>query len=753
MVGAGGACWLRLHFATVLRGSKLIAKVTGARMALAVFPGRRSVWFGVGAVLILASVMGGKILLARTDSLTGTNSVGVATVIANAGPGRETCVRDLDVPAGTGRIAVSVAALGVASGKGLRSRLITSRGQVRLQQTAPLGPISFVPLSLPRELQHDAIDATLCVTPRGMTVAFGGASVQRLPGAPVTTVAGMPLVSGDIGVRYLAAAGPAPRVVGALPSALRRANTFESGLGTVLMWLALPALVMLVYLTARVSATADVRSIRALALTTAAVSFVHATAWAVLLPPFHGADESEHFAYAQHLAATNQRAEASFGKRPPYSTSQLRLMEALHHNSTILNTTSRPRWEKQYSADYRMSTSGARDDDGGGFTTGASGHSPLYYTFIGLPYRALHDVVDLPSVLLTMRLLNALLAAAVASFAVLTAGLLFGGQRAVPWLAGLLVGLQPVFGSLAGSVNNDTAVNVAAAGFIYLLVRAWRLGPTLKDASWLGAVAIALPVAKITGFALLPVLAVAAVAIAAAHGVKPMLRWVGMLAGTAAVAALVWSFALGPALSGTRGSIVNQHPSAPSVVGAPPPGTTVSIGTRANYLLQTFVTEPTFGTEHWELRGAGSLERWPAYAIYIKRGYGLFGWKSVELSQGLSRGIFVSLLAGWALCLAGAFRHRRSHRWWLSGVTILVASVPLVLAFVSYAFTSPGPQTDFGEQGRYLFTALVPLAVLFSAACFAAEGRMRHAVIGVVTSAASCLAVIAWVSALRGWFT
>lgn len=719
-----------------------------------VLPGHREVWLGAAAVIVIASIFGARFLSARTASLTGTNSVGVATVVANATSGHKVCVRDLDVPARTGRISISIFALQLARGARLRAYVSTRGVRLPLKQSATAGALTFLPFTLPRPLKRDLTNASLCVTPLRMTVGFGGAFVQRLPTAPVTTVAGKPLVLGDIGVRYLRPEGQSPRVSDAIPAALRRSNVFESGFGGVLTWLALPALLLLIYVTVRVSATAEQRTLRSLAITGAAITFIHGAAWAVLLHPFHGADESEHFAYAQYLAETNERADAGSSDRPSYATSQLRLMEALHHNSTILNSTSRPRWEPLYAAEYERQGKSSRDDDGGGFTTGASGHSPLYYAIIGLPYRVFHAGADLPSVMLTMRLLNALMAGLIAALAVLTAGLILGGQRGVAWLAGVLTGLQPVFGSVAGAINNDTAVNLVAATMVYCLIRAWKNGPTSRNAITVGILVILLPVAKITGFAIVPAVGVAAVVIAINHSVRDALRWASLAALSALIVASIWLFALAPALGGSPGTLVNQHPAAPSAVGAAPPGARISLGTRANYLLQTFVPSPTFGKDHWKLSGAGPLERWPAYAIYVDRGYGLFGWKSVEPSRGLLHGVFLWLLIGWALCLAAAVRHRRSWRSWVGGALILACTVPLVVAFVSYAFATDEAVTEgFGEQGRYVFTALVPLAVMFSTASLSFTGRMRRASLGAMTAAASSLATIAWASALRGWFT
>ncbi len=83
---------------------------------------------------------------------------------------------------------------------------------------------------------------------------------------------------------------------------------------------------------------------------------------------------------------------------------------------------------------------------------------------------------------------------------------------------------------------------------------------------------------------------------------------------------------------------------------------------------------------------------------------------------------------------------------------VLGAGLVSVLAFISYAYATAEVRTDAGEQGRYAFTALVPLGVLFAGFIFAFTGRWRKIALGAVTSAAAALAVLAWLSALRGWF-
>lgn len=756
----------------------------GARMSrlrARVLPGSAAVWVAGAVIVIVGVVLLSRILLARTASTTGTNSVDVATVVAQAKPDRPTCIKDLVVPMQTGRIEVWLAPVKLRSAHPRIEGWLQGRGgpRVPLHYLGTDDTGGFKPFELTRRLAQDLQGAQVCIVARHESIDFGGAGVMRLPGAAVSTVGGRDLTDADIGVHLLRARGDSPRVLDALTAAMARATLFDPGPARVALYVVGLLLLLAIYPILRVAATVERHTVRRLAAAAALLAFVHACVWILLLQPFHGADESEHFAYAQHLAATGHVPDASqTSTRPPYATSQSRLLEAVHHNSTVLNSSSRLRWDPFYERQYERSLApDLSDTDGGGYTESATGHSPLYYGIIGLPYQLLGRPDNLMPSLLLMRLLNALLAAAVAALAVLTAARLFPRRLEAAWLAGVLVALQPVFGSVSAAVNNDTAVNVLAAALLYLLVRSWRCGFRARDAALVGVIAILLPVAKITGFALLPVVGVAAVALGLQHGWRIALRWSGVVGAVALTTALAWVFVASPLMGGGRGTLHNVHPALAAVAPAPEPppkpsrtrrasrapapvapvsapGLSTSLLGKTEYFVKTFVPPAPFGPRRWDIprTNPSALTRWPAFVIYIDRGYGLFGWLSTSLTFDVLQGIFLVLLAGWLLALAAAVRMRRRWRTWAGGVVILGGALVSVLALVSFAYAKPDVQIDPGEQGRYVFTALVPLAVLFSGAVYALRGRAGRAILGAGTAAAWVIALIAATSALRGWY-
>lgn len=734
-----------------------------------VFPGSSAVWIGGLVLIVLGAVLMGRMLFAKTASTTGTNSVDIAAVVAHAEPGQETCIKDLVIPKETGRVEVWLGLVGVQAGGKLEAwvgNLGTPR--IPLRYVGAGGNGDFKPFALSRPLLRDLENAKVCIVAHREAVNYGGSSVMRLPGAAVSSIGKTPLQGVDIGVRFLRPLGDSPRVIDALGAALSRATLFDPGIARVAIYVVGLLLLLVIYPIVRVAATVERYTVRRLAVGAALLAFVHACCWALLLQPFHGADESEHFAYAQHLAATGKRPDSSqTSKRPPYASSELRLMEAVHHNSTILNPSSRMRWDEFYEEKYDDSLlANPSDSDGGGYTESATGHSPLYYGVVGLPYRLMGRPDDLPSALLAMRLFNALLAAAIAALAVLTAAHLLPRRKQAAWFAGVLVAMQPVFASVSAAVNNDTAVNLLAAILVFLLVRAWRTGFVLRDALLVGVVAILLPVAKITGFALVPVVGLAAIALVVQHGWTVAARWMGAAAAGAAVTLLLWVFALSPLMGGGRGGLVNVHPVAgpaaanttmvaatTPVAPAPPPASlSVSPVGRAEYFVQTFIPQAPLGPKRWQIAGTTELMRWPAFVIYIQRGYGLFGWKSMSLSYDLQRLILLALSIGWVLALVAAVRARAHWRSWVGAAVIMGGAVLSVLAFISYAYATSQIHTEPGEQGRYAFTAIVPLAVLMSGAVVALRGRLGQLVLGGGVTAAWVLALLACTSALRGWF-
>ncbi|WP_157251756.1 DUF2142 domain-containing protein [Patulibacter americanus] len=711
------------------------------------FPGSRIVWLAALVAVVVGGLLTARVLNAKVLPLTGTNSVDVAAVIATAEPKQQVCVRDLVIPAGTGRLQVW---MGFPTARGA----VVVRGEVRgggrvvpFRQRFKSGGGDWKTVTLPGGGSPGAMpDADVCFRTPNSAIDLGGASVQRLPDAPVSTVGREELASVDVGVRFLTPVGQEPRAVSQLDDALRRSEVFKAFPGgSLVLWLVLLGFPAVLYGAVRVAATVDGRSARGLAVRAGGLALFAGVAWAVMMPPFFGADESEHVAYAQHIAETNRRADAARTARAPYSSEETLLLGALHHNSSILSGGGRPRWDSSWERRFDDLDDDVRQDDGGGFTESASGHSPLYYAIASVPYRVLDGAMNLPQLNVAMRVWNALLASVVAVLAVLAAALVFPRARAAWWVAGCTVALQPVASSVAGTVNNDTLVNVLAALVIYLLLHAWRHGPRLGSMVALGVATVLLPVAKVTGFALWPVVVVGIVCVAVRHrGARPALLRLLALPAAAALAVLLWIAVVSPLLGGGTGALYNAHPAEP-VVGGGAAVAGISRIQQAQYLLQTVLPGPVFGADLF-------VQQWPLFGIYVERGWGSFGWLNASLNDRTIKAIGLLLGVAWLLAAVAALQRRSNIRQWFGSALILGTAVASVVAFVAVAYATTAPRPVYGEQGRYLFPALVALGVLAGAGVLAFRDRGRQIVLGLVAGGMPTLALLAWMTALTTWF-
>src|SRR5215204_6441604 len=160
-----------------------------------VLAGDRRVWMAGAAVLAAAALLILVYLFKEGDRYTGTNSVGVRSVVTDVPPDQRLCVGDLDVPDGTGRVQLS---LGWAGERRPALGLVVRAGETVRRATVPAvaapGPGGPVPVNLPMREIHTAGESArgrLCLAPTGGTLAVGGtAGLQadqqppRLDGKP-----------------------------------------------------------------------------------------------------------------------------------------------------------------------------------------------------------------------------------------------------------------------------------------------------------------------------------------------------------------------------------------------------------------------------------------------------------------------------------------------------------------------------------------------------------------------------------------
>ena len=194
-----------------------------------VFAGDRRVWLAGGAVLLVALLLMLFYMLRGEEHYTGTNSVGVRSVIADVPGGGRLCVPDLEVPAGTGRVQLAIL-WREPKRPALRATLRTpdgvQRATVPAAVLAPGGPIGVdLPFrGLPSD--GDSVAGRLCVSPEGGSGRRGAGRPGSSQAGRAATIDGEPL-PGQVAIRYLPPADGDRSLLTLLDDAVRRAALFR----------------------------------------------------------------------------------------------------------------------------------------------------------------------------------------------------------------------------------------------------------------------------------------------------------------------------------------------------------------------------------------------------------------------------------------------------------------------------------------------------------------------------------------------
>jgi Predicted membrane protein (DUF2142) len=711
--------------------------------------GDRRVWI-VGAAVLAAVLVGiAWHLLKSADRYTGTNSVGVRSLVADVPDGGRLCVGDLDVPGDTGRVQLSVV---WANDSRPALRYVLRAGQTvrsgRLRAESIPSPVSPAPLDLPvRELDLPGESAAgrVCLTPSGGGLALGGMADIQADQLP-PTLDGAP-VPNRIAVRFLRAAGDSTTLLAALPDALRRAALFRPGVVGPWVYAAifLVLLPVMWVVSLRLLATrgGGGESSRAAVATIALLAVLNAAAWALITPAWHGPDEPDHFAYSQSIAERGETPAKQETDAPPFSSRTAVALNAARVYSVVGLGDTRPPWLGVDEVSYRaqLTRSPGREDDGGGYLYSTSSHLPGYYLLTVPAYAAAESGTTFTE-LTAMRFVSALLAGIAAACAFLTVRELAPGRDWLAAAAGLIVAFQPMVSFMFGVVNNDAGVNAAAALLVFLLIRGLRRGLSLPLGIALGATLALLPAMKGTGAALYP---------AAIVGIAGML-WrrhrTGDLPGYAGLAAAA------AAVLGIRALVVSAL-EAPS--GVAPGG---FAGATAGGTISRALDEPaTFLSYTWQMflpplpfMNDLHVQKWPAFDVFIEGGWAAFGWLVVRFPQWVYLVIVAVSLACAALCALAAVRRwpRTSVLGW--ELTVIVVAIAGVIGGVEAAYFTSAPRPAPAEQGRYVFTAIVPLATIAVGAALAFRERIAPLVASGLAALVIGFGYASQLLALTGFF-
>lgn len=687
-----------------------------------VFAGDRRVWRAAAVVgLPLVALVAVWCLVPRAY-LTGTDNVAVQTYVAPTPANQPLCVYDLDIPAGTARLRLRLISR-TQQRPPLHMRLII--GGAVMNSSLPAQRVGTSRISdavfpiPPRPARPTTTPASLCLTAPGLVNWGGTPTTTGMDRAPTLNGAS---VTARVAVFYLPRAGAQRSYLAGAADVFRRAALFRPGLVgpwlyPVLLFGVLPLLALAAL---RCLAQAAAGRGRRLAVWVFAICALNGACWALITPVFQGPDEVDHFAYVQSLAERGQPPDTSASPRPRWSGS-----EALAINATKMLTDhtagdGRVPWLSLDQRRWQAARARAhpRADDGGGLETAAT-HGPLYYGAL-VPAYAAASASPFDQLTLT-RLASALIGALTALFTYLL-GRELAPRR--PWLAvlaALLVSFEPMYGFISGVVNNDVGVDAGAAAVELLLIRMVRRGLTWPSGLLTGALLMLLPVIKGTGYSLFPVAALAAVAALWRHHRRADLPgWVA-LAFAAAGALFAWS----------RISASLHHSTFTTVGGGSPVRSSQALSNipgYLSYLWQVFLPRLPFMAPHFQ------GQAYPAFVIFVERGFGAFGWYDVLWAPWVYSVILAAMLITPLLALAAA---RREWAWvrahWIECALIVLMPVAVIAGFEA-AFYDGIARPAIAEFGRYAFPAIGPLALLVVGALHAL-GRRR------VVAAGAALAV------------
>jgi hypothetical protein len=716
----------------------------------AVLAGDRRVWMVGAAVLAAIGLTVLVYLFKDADRYTGTNSVGVRGIVTDVTAGQRLCIGDFEVPDGTGRVELSLAWVGErrpALTLVLRAGETVRRGSV--PAAAAPAPGSPVPVNVPvRELDTpgESAPGRVCLAPVGGTFGVGGmAGLQADQQAP--RLDGEPL-DARVALRFRGPEGSSTTQLSAFPDAIRRAALFRPGF--VGPWLYVAIFVVLLPLLAlaslRLLATraAGLGRTRNAAAMIAAVAFLNAAAWALITPAWHGPDEPDQFAYTQSIAERGRTPDKQQGEALAFSSRSVVALDAVRTYSVVGLGDTKPPWLEADEAHYRaqLARNPGREDDGGGFLFSTSSHLPGYY-LLTVPVYKLADSQSTFSELTAMRLVSALLGALAALCAFLTVRELAPRREWLAVAAGLLVAFHPMLGFMFGVVNNDAGVNAAAALLVFLLVRGLRRGLSVPLAVALGTTLALLPAMKATGAALYPAALVGIAGMIWRRRGAADLHGYAVLGGVAA------------AMFAIRAAVVSALEGPTAVVAGGVGGASVG-GTISRVLddPSTFLsyTWQMFLPRLWFMNDL-HVQKWPAFDVFIEGGWAAFGWLVVRFPQWVYVVIAgVSILAA-ALCVVAVVR-RRAHALKLGWeLAVLLVAIAGVVGGVEAAYFTNSPRPAPAEQGRYIFTAAVPLAAIAVGSAMAFRDRVAPLVASGLAAGVIGLSYASQLLALAGFFT
>lgn len=717
-------------------------------MTARLFPGQRPVWVAAGVVLGAVVVVLLVYLAVPRERFTGSNSTAARDAIAVVDGGQRVCVPRAAIPADTGQVRLAFDTresptpainLLVRSSSGYQSRSRLPASDETGFRKADI-PIARTPPG------QEAINATVCLSPTSGRIFLWGRA--QLAGDQLPPLLDRQPVRGQVALWFLPPRGQdQASLLSQVPQIFERASLFRPGfVGPWTYWaIFLVVFPLIAYGAIRAIARADEASGRRLPLGAwvVVISFCCAASWALITPAFQTPDEPEHYAAVEYFAQTGNAVERVAAGRNLYSDDETIALEGMNTLTVIERADVKSPWlgldERTWSS-RTNSRPPPRKDSGGGFHPATSSHSPAYYALVSPAYLVASGGSTFTRVT-AVRLASAAMAALTALCAFFLVGCLFPARRSLAVAGGLMVGMQPMFTFIGGGINNDNAVNLACALVILLTVIALRKGFSWWLAIGLGLALGLAPVFKGTGYSMYPPVLFALVAyLLRRHSLRDFAS-VGVVAAGCASVFLLW-----------QKVSESFDRSAFTTPGGGTPG--VSFGARSDpagylsWMWQNLVpVRLPFMTDF-------TLVKWPLYDIYVREGFGAFGWYAIFFQEWVY--VFIGAVLG-ILVLSAArllwVRRDALKRLWPEATFIGLVPITVVFAVGAAYFTLQGlPLDGTGEQGRYGFPAITAVAALSVAGCLGFGERRARWIAAALVSGLGGLLVASWALSLSSFY-
>jgi 4-amino-4-deoxy-L-arabinose transferase-like glycosyltransferase len=368
----------------------------------------------------------------------------------------------------------------------------------------------------------------------------------------------------------------------------------------------------------------------------------------------------------------------------------------------------------------------------------AVSHGPASYVLPALAYRL--EGGDAFDRLWALRIGSALMSALAVLFVFGTLRELIPSARWPAVAGALLVAFQPMWGFMSGTVNADIGVNLAGSALLYLLVRVLRRGLTARRFAAIAVVVVLGVLAKGTMFAFVPALLAALAILAWRHRATLRVRLSPRVVAAFAIpGAVAFAAAAGAMDALGRPLFVAPNGAGPVEAGVSPSGV-------LSYVWQFYLPKLPFMSDIFTAPDS------PAFTVYIRRGFGAFGWLSVNLPSWALYVIAATIFALVVLAVRTVLIRRDAVRERAPELAVLALAFMCVAAFSHIAFVRVNPSGEILEQGRYLFPAATSAAVFAVGACYGLGRRWAPVAATVLVTAMMVLSGLSQLFVLTSYY-